>query len=313
MKKIVAIALALVLCLSLVSFASAETYKVGVLVPEMTHGWVSGITYYAQQYAEKLAAEGTIDYKVYICTNAETMTSAMDEAILWGAQGLVLSPQWTGMEVPVQDAIDQGVVVVAFDMDIAADGVYKVTGDNKSMGVAGAKFIVEKIGTEGTVVAMPVPKAGSVNDLRMEGFKETMAELAPNVTIIEAANESFSNEVGHAVMADVLTANDKIDAVYSLDDETSLGAVQAIAEAGRTDVKAITGGGGCQNYFKVIKETEIPACSSQLYSPMMIENCFDVVLAVLNGETPDAVVVIPSANVDASNVDEYLDANNTIY
>lgn len=313
MKKFLAIVLTLALCLGIMSFAAAETYKIGVLVPEMTHGWVSGITYYAQQYADKLAADGTIDYKVWICTNAETMTTAIDEAVLWGAQGLVIAPQWTGMEVPVQDAIDQGLVVVAFDMDIPAEGIYKVTGDNESMGVAGAKFIVDKIGTEGTVVAMTQPNAGSVNELRMKGFKETMAEIAPNVTILEYANEAYTREVGHSVMADVLTANAQIDAVYSEDDETSLGALQAIAEAGREDIKAITGGGGMQEYFQVIKETANPACSSQTYSPMMIQDCFDVALAVLKGETPEAVVVIPSTNVDASNVDEYLDANNTIY
>ena len=75
-------------------------------------------------------------------------------------------------------------------------------------------------------------------------------------------------------MADILTANPQIDAVYSLDDETSIGALQAIEDAGRTDIKAITGGGGCQEYFNIIKEKadEIHACSA-LYSPLMIKDC----------------------------------------
>ena len=314
MKKLFAIVLALVLCLGMFATASAEgAVKVGVLVPVMTHGWVSGITYYAQQYAEKLAAEGTIEYQTYICTNAEDMTTQMDEAILWGAQALVIAPQWTGMEVPVQNAIDQGIVCVAFDMDIAAEGIYKVTGDNESMGVGGAKYIVDKIGTEGTVVAMPVPSAGSVSELRMKGFKETMAEIAPNVKIIEYANAAFTAEEGLKVMADALMANETIDAVFSLDDESSIGYLQAIADAGRTDVKAITGGGGCQKYFNIINETKDIAACSALYSPMMIEDCFDVAIAVVKGETAEAVTVIPSQIVDAANVAEYLDANNTIY
>ena len=41
-------------------------------------------------------------------------------------------------------------------MDIPAEGIYKVTGDNASMGVASANYIVEKIGTTGTVVALPL-------------------------------------------------------------------------------------------------------------------------------------------------------------
>lgn len=46
------------------------------------------------------------------------------------------------MEVPIQEAIDEGIVVVNFDIEIAADGVYRVSGDNESMGVECAKYIV---------------------------------------------------------------------------------------------------------------------------------------------------------------------------
>ena len=316
MKKIIALALAVMMALALVGVASAEktTYKIGILTPAATHGWVAGITYFAEQHAKELADAGTIEYKLSTSSNAEEMTTQIDEMILWGAQALVIAPQWTGMEVPVQNAINQGIVCVVFDMDVAAEGVYRVTGDNESMGVAGAKYIVEKIGTEGLVVAMPVPTAGSVNELRMKGFTDTMKEIAPNVKIVEYANASFSQQEGMTVMADVLTANAKIDAVFSLDDETSLGALKAMEDANRTDIKAITGGGGCQDYFNTIvaKKDVISACSA-LYSPLMIKDCLDVAVAVLNGEEVEQVKIIPSQIVDAANADEYIDPNNTIY
>ena len=217
-KKVLTLVLALALCLGLIPMANAEgPVKVGVLVPAVTHGWVGGITYNAEQYCKELEAAGTIEYKLYTSSNAEEMTTQIDEAMLWGAQALVIAPQWTGMEVAAQAAIDAGITVVAFDMDIPAEGIYKVTGDNESMGVAGAKYIVEKIGTEGTVVALPVPSSGSVSELRMKGFTETMAEIAPNVKIIEYAT-AFTREDGLKDMADILTANATIDAVFSLDD-----------------------------------------------------------------------------------------------
>ena len=312
MKKYLAIVLALVLALGMFSVAQAEPVKVGVLVPAVTHGWVGGITYNAQQYCEELAAAGTIEYKLLTSSNAEEMTAQIDEVTLWGAQAIVIAPQWTGMEVAAQAAIDAGITVVAFDMDIPAEGIYKVTGDNESMGVAGAKYIVEKIGTEGIVVALPVPPSGSVSELRMKGFTETMAEIAPNVQILEYATK-FTREDGLKYMADILTANPKIDAVYSLDDETSIGALQAISDAGRTDIKAITGGGGCQEYFGIIKANPESGACSALYSPLMIKDCMDVAIAVVGGETVDAVKVIPSQIVSAENVDEYIDPANTIY
>ena len=45
MKKLLAVVLALALCLGMCSLANAETYKVGLLTPAVTHGWVGGITY----------------------------------------------------------------------------------------------------------------------------------------------------------------------------------------------------------------------------------------------------------------------------
>lgn len=314
MKKILALVIALVLCLGMIPMAQAEApVKLGVLVPAVTHGWVGGITYNAEQYCKELEAAGKIEYKLYTSSNAEEMTAQIDEAMLWGAQALVIAPQWTGMEVAAQGAIDAGLTVVAFDMDIPAEGIYKVTGDNESMGVAGAKYIVDKIGTEGLVVTMPVPTSGSVSELRMKGFMETIKEIAPNMEIKDYANAAFSREEGLKVMADVLTANPEIDAVFSLDDETSIGALQAIADAGRTDIKAITGGGGCQEYFGIIKENAEAGACSALYSPLMIKDCMDVAIAVLAGETVDAVKVIPSQIVSAENVDEYIDPANTIY
>ena len=312
MKKIIALALAVMMALSLVCVASAEktTYKIGILAPAVTHGWVGGVAYHAEQRCKELADK--VEYKLYTSTNAEEMTAQLDDLKTWGAQAIVAFPQWEGMEVPIQAAINEGIYVVNFDIDIAAEGVYKVTGDNEGMGVEGAKYIVDKIGTEGIVVALTVPTAGSVNELRMKGFTETMKEIAPNVQIIEYAS-AFTREDGLKDMADILIANPKIDAVFSLDDETSIGALQAIADAGRTDIKAITGGGGCQEYFQIIADSkDINACSA-LYSPLMVKDAVDAALALLKGETVDAVKVIPTTIVDRTNVDQYLDPNNTVY
>lgn len=312
MKKIIALALTVMMALSLVCVASAEktTYKIGILAPAVTHGWVGGVAYHAEQRCKELAGE--VEYKLYTSTNAEEMTAQLDDLKTWGAQAIVAFPQWEGMEVPIQAAINEGIYVVNFDIDIAAEGVYKVTGDNEGMGVEGAKYIVDKIGTEGIVVALTVPTAGSVNELRMKGFTETMKEIATNVQIIEYAS-AFTREDGLKDMADILIANPKIDAVFSLDDETSIGALQAIADAGRTDIKAITGGGGCQEYFQIIADSkDINACSA-LYSPLMVKDAVDAALALLKGETVDAVKVIPTTIVDRTNVDQYLDPNNTVY
>ena len=289
--------------------AEAPVIKVGIAAPDVTHGWVAGVAYYAEKYCK----DNNLEYKITTSADAAEMTAALQDLMAWGATVVVSWPQWTGMETALQEVIDAGIPVVNFDVDVDCEGIYKVTGDNYDMGYQCAKYIADKVGDGAIIAVMDVPSSGSVSELRMKGFTDTMAEIAPDVEIIEYAT-AFTREDGLKDMADILTANPEIDAVYSLDDETTIGALQAIEDAGRTDIKAITGGGGCQEYFNIIKEKadEIHACSA-LYSPLMIRDCLDVALSVLGGETVDAVKVIPSQIVDATNVDEYIDPSNTIY
>jgi ribose transport system substrate-binding protein len=289
---------------------STEKTKIGILAPAVTHGWVAGVAYYAEQRCKELS--DTVDYKLYTSNNAEEMTSQIDDLKSWGAEAIVAFPQWEGMEVPIQEAIDDGIVVVNFDIEIAADGVYRVSGDNESMGVEGAKYIVDKIGTTGKVVVLDVPTSGSVAELRKKGFLDTMKEIAPDMEIVEYATK-FTREDGQADFADILTSNDHIDAVYSMDDETSIGVLQAISEANRDDIKVITGGGGCQEYFNMMKENENIWIESSLYSPLMVKDAVDMALDVLAGKDVEPVKIISTTVVDRDNVDEYLDPENTVY
>ena len=92
-----------------------------------------------------------------------------------------------------------------------------------------------------------------------------------------------------------------------MDDETSIGVLQAISEANRDDIKVITGGGGCQEYFNMMKENENIWIESSLYSPLMVKDAVDMALDVLAGKDVEPVKIISTTVVDRDNVDEYLD------
>jgi ribose transport system substrate-binding protein len=287
--------------------AAGDKYKIGILAPAVTHGWVAAVAYNAENRCKELSDQ--VEYQLYTSSNAEEMTTQLDDLLTWGAEAIVAFPQWEGMEVPIQAAIDQGVVVVNFDIVIDADGVYRLAGDNKDMGVQGAHYIVDKIGTEGTVVMLEVPTSGSVSELRKEGFLEVQQEIAPDLEVISYATQ-FTREAGLADMADILTANPQIDAVYSMDDETSIGALQAIREANRTDIKVITGGGGMQEWFQMMPENEDIWLESALYSPAMVRDAVDMAVSILNGEDVPQEIILPTTIVDRTNYQDFLDPNS---
>ena len=314
MKKILAILLALTLALGMMCVASAEEEKplIGIIAPETSHGWVGGVTYYAQAKADEL----DLNYKLLTAADADAMSSDIDQLVDLGAKAIVIWPQFTGVELAAERALEAGVIIYNFDMIIDvdekyADLMYVLTGDNYGMGVEGAKYIAEKLEGAGKVLVMNKPAAGNVNDDRCAGFYDTLAEVAPDIEVIGEVSSDFTRDRGQADMADALTANDEIDAVFSLDDETSIGALQAILEAGRTDVKAITGGGGCQEYFNMMLADEYQGIwvASATYSPSMIGTCIENVVKVLEGEEIEHTIVDPTTIVDRDNAADFLDEN----
>ncbi|PTW00155.1 monosaccharide ABC transporter substrate-binding protein (CUT2 family) [Halanaerobium saccharolyticum] len=289
------------------SVSAQDKHKIGILAPAVTHGWVAAVAYHAEARCEELSDE--IEYRIQTSSNASEMTSQLDDLKTWGAEAIVAFPQWTGMEVPIQMAIQDGVEVVNFDIKIDVDGVYRVAGDNYDMGVQGAHYISDKIGNKGTVVILEVPTAGSVSELRKEGFLDTLDEIGADYELHTYATQ-FTREAGLSDMSDILIRHDQIDAVYSMDDETSIGVLKAIEEAGREDIKVVTGGGGMQEYFEMMPENEDIWIQSALYSPAMVKDAVDMAVDILEGEEVPEEKIIPTTIVDRTNYKEFLDPDS---
>ena len=287
MKKILAVVVALILALGCLGMTAVAEEKplIGILAPATTHGWVGGVAYFAQQAADEL----DLNYKLLTSSDADEMSSQIEQLIQLGAKAIVVWPQFTGVETAAEMALEQGIIIYNFDMKINVDEKY----------------------ADNMYFLSGVPTSGSVAELRKAGFTDTIAEIAPDIELITIATE-FNREAGLNDMTAALTANEKIDAVFSMDDETSMGALQAIVEANRTDVKAITGGGGCQEYFGLMNEEKyqnIWVCSAT-YLPNMIINCVENAAAILNGETVEHEIVLESSIVDRENVQDFLNADS---
>ena len=339
MKKFIAMLLALVMVLSLAACGAKEEapaateapaaeaapeaapapeapaapeIKVGIAAPDVTHGWVAGVAYYAEKYCQ----DNGLEYKVHTSADAAEMQAGLQDLVAWGATVIVSFPQWAGMETAMQEIIDMGIPVVNFDVDVACEGIYKVTGDNYDMGYQSAKYIVEKAGEAAYIAVLDVPSSGSVCELRKQGFYDYLNEIGYDQSNIqEFTLESFSRDDGLKNAADILEKMPHIDAFYSMDDETSIGTIQAMNEAGRTEIKAITGGGGCQEYFNIIASDEGKAigAASALYSPAMIQDAIKVAIKLMNGAAAEPVIVIPTTIVNADNVADHLDPSNNVY
>ena len=131
----------------------------------------------------------------------------------------------------VQAAMDQGVKVISVDR--AVNGVdidCQIASDNVAGAELATQYIVDTLG-EGIEVAelQGTPGASAAID-RGEGF-HNIADEKLNVVASQTAN--FDRTEGMTVMENMLQSNGNIKAVFAANDEMALGAVEAVAGAGK--------------------------------------------------------------------------------
>ena len=137
-----------------------------------------------------------------------------------------------------------------------------------------------------------------------------MEENYADIELVDMTVENFTQEAGLSVATDMLVANPELDAIFSIDDESSLGILQAIKDAGREDIQFLSGAGGSQAYFQQIADSEDINLFTATYSPSMIGDAVEEAWKVLNGEDVEQDQIVSPTIVNSDNVDEFLDENS---
>jgi ribose transport system substrate-binding protein len=263
--------------------------EIVVVTPAAQHGWMAGVIFFAEEAGRELGFE---NFRILTSTNVAEQSAQLDDLIAQGVGAIVLQPHNFELQLPAERVLEANIPLILFNRYLEGiDYDAYVAGSNFQMGAESARKIATGIGGQGFVVTVANPSAGSTSVVRNEGFASIIAGY-PNITTFEMTVENFTQEAALSSMADVLVANPHIDAIFSIDDETSLGILQAIRESGRTDIQFISGGGGAQTYFREIA-TESINLFSATYSPRMMGDAIRVAYDIVNGR--------PVPQLDANN------------
>lgn len=282
--------------------------EIVVVTPAAEHGWLAGVIYFAEEAGREL---GFDNFRILTSANVADQAAQLDDLIAQGVGAIVFQPHNAELELAAERVVEAGIPLIVFNRYVNVDYDAYVAGSNFQMGAESAHKIGEGLNGEGLVVTVANPNAGSTNTYRHEGFASVMEEYFPNIEIFEMTVENFTQEAALSSMADVLVANPHIDAIFSIDDESSLGILQAIREAGRTEIQFMSGGGGAQTYFHEIYAEEGITLFSATYSPRMMGDAIRVAHRILTGETSIAELdennqwIIPPTIITRDNVSNY--------
>lgn len=284
-----------------------KTLKIGISLPSATHGWMGALIDSAEKQAQALEESDGIEYVMTNAADPNKQANDVDDLIAQDVDVIVMLPIESAALTPVgQKVKDAGIPLVIVDRELENDAATVVVkGDNEGIGVNAGKYFVEKLNGKGKIVEISGPPS-SVTEQRGSGFKEAI-EATDGLEIIASQSGDFSTEKSLEVMENILQANPEIDAVFTQDDGMALGVLQAIKEAGRTDIQFVTGAGGAKEVFEDIQNDGLMTATF-LYSPTMVEDAVQIAADIAKGNEPaESMVVKEATQVTKENVDEFYD------
>lgn len=135
--------------------------------------------------------------------------------------------------------------IPVFTADIASTSsqgkvVAHVASDNVQGGYQAAKLLCQAVGKSGAVAIIDEPEVTSVQD-RVKGFKQGLAQLCPNVTIVADVDSSGTRDKANSDTGDILQAHKDLKGIFGINDDSALGALTAVRAASLTGKVAIVG------------------------------------------------------------------------
>lgn len=196
--------------------------------------------------------------------------------------------------------------IVAVAVDVAAKGAAAtVTTNNVEAGEKACGLIAEKLGGKGAVAIMNGPPVSAVID-RVNGCKQVLAKSAGIKILSDNQNGKGSREGGLEVMIGLLTAFDKIDAVFTINDPQAIGADLAAKQLSRKDL-IITSVDGAPDIEVALKQAGNLVEASSAQDPFaMAQKAVEVGYQIMQGKAPaQTVTLIPAELITRANVAQY--------
>jgi ribose transport system substrate-binding protein len=281
--------------------------RVALVLKTLNHPFFVDMRRGAQEAADRLgvqlevqAAEREID--------VEKQMQIVENMIQTGIGALAITPSGSreiiSALVKARDAKVPIIVVdTRLDAKAAADaGVHAETfvgSDNYEGGKLAGGYLVKATNGKARVAILEGIPGHETGDSRLRGFREAVAS-APAITIVASQPANWERDQGFNVFQNMLQAHPDIDAVFAASDLMALGAIEAIAAAGKTGKIRVVGFDALDDAKKAIAAGTMDASVAQFPSEMG-KIAVESAVKAMHGEKlpPDIVVNLAMVTKDS--------------
>ncbi|NJB83744.1 substrate-binding domain-containing protein [Wenyingzhuangia aestuarii] len=267
--------------------------KIGYCTPSLNAPYYQALLQSIKSTTEKngmvfLSADGQDDINKQI--------AAVEDLITKGVDALLLNPKDPDALVGVTKmAKAAGIPVFIIDSSInpKADYVTTVQSNNLANGALAGEWLVKNFKGNRMNIALLSGNAGNpVGRTRKQGLLQGITEEQLrtqgkiDLNVKTQAYTEWSYAGGLKAMEDILVAHPDINVVITESDVCVLGAIKAIAQAGKTDdILIVAGADGQKEAIKYIMDTDFYGCTA-MNSPVQIgKNAVQYAIEYMNGKT----------------------------
>jgi len=171
----------------------------------------------------------------------------------------------------------------AQDAGIKLDGF--VGSDNYEGGKVAGEYLLKLTGGKASVGLLEGIPGHETGDSRLKGFHDAVRGAA-GVKVVASQTANWERDQGYNVFQNMLQAHPEIDALFACSDLMALGAVEAIAAAGRTGKVRVIGFDAVDDARKAIAAGTMLASVAQFPAEMGRLAVEDAVARVKGGPPP---------------------------
>jgi len=318
MKKLVALGMVMLMMAGIIACGGTtnreettgekkDKVKMAVLLPGPTGYFVA-----TKEGVDKAANEYNIDIEYADAEwDASKQLSQAEDFIVKGVDVIALCSVDSGAgEKIVKAAGEANIPILAFTNAIGSDetgkyeGLISYVGQNEvHTGVVTGEIAKAFLGEEGGKAILIEGVPGTTPQInRKKGLEQALE--GTNIEIIYNQTSNWEKEQALKIVEDLIQKNMAFDIIICQDDNSAIGAGQALKEAGlKEDVKVI-GLGGSRDGLQAIKDGLIDGTT---YMSAVEEGYLAIKTAVnfINGETVEPVTEIEQVEVNKENVDTF--------
>ncbi|MEU6354737.1 ABC transporter substrate-binding protein [Streptomyces sp. NPDC047072] len=233
------------------SAATAKDLKVGWSTIYLTPSWMQQTLKMLQSDVDKLKSAGKVSqFKTFNANGDTSQQIAQIRAMIQQKYDVILvdAGSSTALNPALEQAVNAGITVVAFDSLPTSTKVIRVGTDQKAWGSMMATWLAKKLGGKGDIIAMNGPAGVAVSEDRWSGA-EAVFKKYPDIKIVSNVHSEYNLAPAAQAFASAYSAHPGIQGVFSQGGALSAAALQTLVKQDKKLVP-ITG----ENYNGFLKQ-----------------------------------------------------------